>query len=79
MELDEEDPEGSLQTLLEAVPEDASITYITQDEETLAVEEHPDTKKADLETAAAEFLSTESGYKEEIGAPDPAARAVCRD
>ena len=37
------------------------------------MEEHPDTKKADLETAAAEFLSTESGYKEEIGAPDPAA------
>ncbi|MBR3402031.1 MAG: ferrous iron transporter B [Parasporobacterium sp.] len=73
VELDEEDPEGSLQALLEAVPEDASITYITQDEETLAVEEHPDTKKADLETAAAEFLSTESGYKEEIGAPDPAA------
>ena len=48
VEIDEEDPEGSVKALLEAVPEDASVTYITQDEETLETEEHPDTGKADL-------------------------------
>jgi len=73
VELDEEDPEGSLQELLAVVPDDANITYITQDEETLETEEHPDTTKEDLNTAVAEFLSTEEGYKSEIGAPDPAA------
>ena len=73
MEIDEEEPEGSLKALLEAVPEDASVTYITQDEETLETEEHPETGKADLQAAVDEFLSTEEGYKTEAGAPDPAA------
>ena len=73
VEVDGEDPEGSLEALVSAVPDDASITYITQDEETLETEEHPDTGKADLEAAVAEYLSTEEGYKSEPGAPDPAA------
>ncbi|MBR0462974.1 MAG: 50S ribosome-binding GTPase [Clostridia bacterium] len=73
VEIDEDNTEDSLNTLLAAVPEDASVTYITQDEETLAIEEHPDTGKADLEAAVAEFLSTEEGYKPDVGAPDPAA------
>ena len=73
VEIDEEDAEGSLKALLEAVPEDASVTYITQDEETLETEEHPGTGKADLQTAVDEYLSTEEGYKSEPGAPDPAA------
>ena len=73
VELDEEDPEGSLAKLVEAVPADADVTYITQDEETLATEEHPGTTKEDLEAAVAEFLSTEEGYKSDIGAPDPAS------
>ncbi len=73
VEFDEEDPEGSLQALLEAVPEDANVTYITQDEETLETEEHPDTGKADLAAAVEEYLSTEDGYKSDFGAPDPAA------
>ena len=73
VEMDEEDPEGSLKALLEAVPEDASVTYITQDEETLETEEHPDTGKAELQAAVDEYLSTEDGYKSDIGAPDPAA------
>ena len=73
MEIDGEDPENSLKALLEAVPEDASVTYITQDEETLETEEHPETGKADLRTAVEEYLSTEEGYKSEPGAPDPAA------
>ena len=72
-EIEEEDPEAYLQALLEAVPDDAKVTYLTQDEETLAVEEHPDTDKETLRTAVGEYLSVEEGYKPEIGAPDPAA------
>ena len=70
--LDPEDPEDSLKALLAAVPEDAEVTYITQDEETLETEEHPNTGKADLEAAIGEYLSTEKGYKPDPGAPDPA-------
>ena len=73
VEIDEEDPESSLKALLEATPEDASVTYITQDEETLETEEHPETGKAELQAAVDEYLSTEEGYKPEVGAPDPAA------
>ena len=73
VEIDEEDPEGSLKTLLETVPEDASVTYLTQDEETLQTEEHPDTGRPDLQAAVDEYLSTEDGYKSDVGAPDPAA------
>ena len=73
IEINEEDPEDSLKALVEAVPEDAAVTYITQDEETLETEEHPDTGKAELEAAVAEYMSTEEGYKSDIGAPDPAA------
>ena len=73
VEISEENPEESLNALLAAVPEDAKITYITQDEETLETEEHPDTGKAELQAAVSEFLSTEEGYKSAVGAPDPAA------
>ena len=73
VEIDEDNPEESLKSLAAAVPDDASVTYITQDEETLETEEHPETGKADLEAAVAEFLSTEDGYKSDVGAPDPAA------
>ena len=73
VEMDEEHPEESVKALLEAVPEDASLTYITQDEETLETEEHPDTGKAELRAATEEYLSTEEGYKSAVGAPDPAA------
>ena len=73
IEINEEDPEDSLKALVEVVPEDAAVTYITQDEETLETEEHPDTGKAELEAAVAEYMSTEEGYKSDIGAPDPAA------
>ncbi len=69
---DSENPEESLKALLAATPDDASVTYITQDEENLAVEEHPGTGKADLEAAAAEYLSTGEDYKSDVGAPDPA-------
>ena len=76
VELDGEDPEGSMDALLAAVPEDASVTYITQDEETLQTEEHPGTDRAALEEAVGEYLSTEEGYKTEAGAPDPAAYGI---
>ncbi len=72
VEMDVENPEESLKALIAATPDDANVTYITQDEETLETEEHPNTTKADLEAAVAEFLSTEEGYKPDIGAPDPA-------
>ena len=70
VELNEEDPQAYVSALLEATPDDAQVTYLTQDEETLAVEEHPDTGKDVLEAAAAEYLNTE--YKSAEGAPDPA-------
>ena len=72
VEIDDENPEESLNALLAATPDDASVTYITQDEETLETEEHPETGRADLEAAVAEYLSTEEGYKSDAGAPDPA-------
>ncbi|MBQ6232241.1 MAG: ferrous iron transporter B [Clostridia bacterium] len=73
VKFDAENPEDSLAALLAATPDDASVTYITQDEETLQTEEHPDTGKADLQAAIDEYLSTEEGYKSDVGAPDPAA------
>ena len=72
VEIDGEQPEESLNALLAAVPDDASVTYMTQDEETLETEEHPDTSRADLRAAVDEYLSVEDGYKSGIGAPDPA-------
>ena len=76
VEIDGENPEESLKTLLAATPEDAAVTYITQDEETLETEEHPDTGKAELQAAVEEYLSTEDGYKPDIGAPDPARYGI---
>ena len=73
VKVDPENPEETLKALVDAVPEDASVTYLTQDEETLATEEHPDTDKAALQEAVREYLSTEEGYKPDPGAPDPAA------
>ena len=72
VEIDGENPEESLKALLAATPEDAAVTYVTQDEETLETEEHPDTGKEELQAAVEEYLSTEDGYKPYIGAPDPA-------
>ena len=72
VEIDGDDPEASLNALIAATPDDASITYITQDDETLETEEHPDTGKEDLKAAVSEYLSTEEGYKPDVGAPDPA-------
>ncbi len=74
--IDEDAPEASLDALVSAVPEDADVTYITQDEETLEIEEHTGTGKAELQAAVSEYLSTEEGYKSAVGAPDPADYGV---
>ncbi len=67
-EYDEAAAEKALRALVAAVPEDASVTYKVEDEETLEVTEYPDTDKAALEEAVGAYLSTE--YKEGFGAPD---------
>ena len=72
VEKDEAASEEFAGKLLDAVPEDARITYIIQDEETLQTEEFPDTGREKLQAAVDEYLSTEEGYKTDIGAPDPA-------
>ena len=72
VEINEEDPEQSLNALVAAVPEDAAVNYVTQDEETLETEEHTGVGKAVLQTAVSEYLSTEKGYKPSVGAPNPA-------
>ncbi|MBO5536163.1 MAG: ferrous iron transporter B [Clostridia bacterium] len=72
VEINEENPEQSLNALVAAVPEDASVNYVTQDEETLETEEHTGVGKAELQTAVSEYLSTEKGYKPSVGAPNPA-------
>ena len=69
--LDEENPEASLEALVLATPDDAQLTYVTLDEETLETEEHPDTGKDALLDAVAQHLSTEEGYKSTVGAPTP--------
>ncbi len=68
---DEAAAKTALEQLAAATPADANVTYETEDEETLEVTEHPDTKKADLEGAISAYLNTE--YKEAYGAPDTSA------
>ena len=64
----------ALQKLIAATPEDASVTYELEDEETLEITEVPDTDKAALEDAVNQYLNQD--YKEEAGAPDTAAYGV---
>lgn len=67
-EYSEEAAKAALDSLTGMVPADASVNYLTIDEETLAIEEHPETNKATFEEAVANYLDTE--YKEGYGAPD---------
>ena len=60
--LDEEDPRASMNALLAAVPADATVDYVIQDEETLETETLS-AERADLEDAAAKYVA---------GEPDPA-------
>ncbi|MBR3015885.1 MAG: ferrous iron transporter B [Clostridia bacterium] len=62
VELNEEDAEASMNTLLAAVPADGAVEYIVQDEETLETETLT-AERTDLEEVAAKFIK---------GEPDPA-------
>ncbi len=73
-EYDEAAAKAALEELIAATPADASVTYYLEDEETLAIEEVPETTKADLENAVAQYLNTE--YKEGYGAPDTSTYGV---
>lgn len=65
---------AALAELVSLTPDDASVTYELEDEETLAVEEITGTTKADLENAVSQYLNTD--YKEAYGAPDTTAYGV---
>ena len=65
---------AALDQLVAATPADASVTYTTEDEETLETTDHTGTKKAALEEAVANYENTD--YKEGYGAPDAAEYGV---
>ena len=73
-EYSEEAAKAALEELVAATPDDANVTYELEDEETLEVTEVPDTTKAQLEDAVAQYLDTE--YKEGYGAPDTSTYGV---
>ena len=73
-EYSEDAAKTALETLVKNTPADASVTYEVEDEETLAVEKFPDTKKEDLVSAVEQYLNTE--YKESYGAPDTSTYGV---
>ena len=70
----EEGAKAALEELVALTPDDANVTYELEDEETLEVTEVPDTTKAQLEDAVAQYLNTE--YKEAYGAPDTSTYGV---
>ena len=70
----DESAKAALEALVEATPEDASVTYVLEDEETLEETDVDGTTKAQLVDAVDQYLNTE--YKEGYGAPDTAAYGV---
>lgn len=64
----------ALSDLVNATPDNASVTYETEDEETLETTEHPNTTKADLINAVDQYENT--SYKEDFGAPDTSTYGV---
>ena len=70
----DESAKAALEALVEATPEDASVTYVLVDEETLKETDVEGTTKAQLVDAVDQYLNTE--YKEGYGAPDTAAYGV---
>lgn len=65
---------SALNELVNATPDNASVTYETEDEETLETTEHPNTTKADLINAVDQYENTT--YKEGYGAPDTTTYGV---
>ncbi len=73
-EYTEEGAKAALEELVALTPEDASVTYQLEDEETLEVTDVEGTTKAQLTEAVEQYLNTE--YKEGYGAPDTTAYGV---
>ena len=73
----DEAAKAALETLVAATPEDASVSYTVEDEETLATEEVEGVSKSDLENAVAQYINTE--YKSNYGAPDTTTYGVWVD
>ena len=71
---DEAAAKAALATLAAQIPDDASVSYIVEDEETLAQETVDGVTKADFTAAMDEYLNTE--YKEAYGAPDTSTYGV---
>lgn len=71
---DDRAAKAALEKLVADTPEDASVSYEIEDEETLKVTEVPNTKKSDLEKSVEAFLNTE--YKDAYGAPDTSKYGV---
>ncbi|MCI6636312.1 MAG: ferrous iron transporter B [Eubacteriales bacterium] len=71
---DEAAAKAALETLAAQIPDDASVSYIVEDEETLAQETVDGVTKADFTAAMDEYLNTE--YKEAYGAPDTSTYGV---
>ena len=70
----EDGAKAALEELVALTPDDASVTYELEDEETLEVTDVPDTTKAQLQEAVDQYLNTE--YKEAYGAPDTSTYGV---
>ena len=70
----DESAKAALESLVEATPEDASVTYKLVDEETLKETDVEGTTKAQLVDAVDQYLNTE--YKDGYGAPDTATYGV---
>lgn len=73
-EYNESAAKDALASLVAETPDNANVTYETEDEETLEVTEHPGATKADLKTAVDNYLDTD--YKESFGAPDTSTYGV---
>ena len=71
---DEADAKAALETLAAQIPDDASVSYVVEDEETLAQKTVDGVTKADFNAAMSEYLNTE--YKEAYGAPDTSTYGV---
>ena len=57
-EFDENSAAAALAELLAATPEDARVTYVLEDEETLELTDYPDTGKDALQEAVDRYLNT---------------------
>jgi ferrous iron transport protein B len=71
---DEATAKKALEDLVALTPENASVTYQTEDEETLETTDYENTKKYALLGAVDEYLNTD--YKESYGAPDTSTYGV---